>query len=127
MEISNRYNQPVFGMKLTKNACVDELLRYAKDSKQLGVIDGALNKLLSANEGDALIIAGKTSSGQIFSNITLGHRTVHFDAAGANSPAEATFNGILDLATFGKKFRSLVGGDPKIRITEQQIINRYTV
>ena len=127
MEISNiRTNaSPAFGAKFSgKN--FKEVVEFAKETKQLRKLDNALNNILHANDGDILIIHGKAPNGNIYSNFTMGRRTVQNSALKANSPAEATFNGIIELGQLDRKFRSLVGGNVKENIKAEDIIARYS-
>lgn len=123
MEISKNCNQPAFGMKFIDNSAMREVFKYAKDTKQLKTLDNALNSLLSANEGDVLLIHGRTPDGKVYSNLNLGHRCSQ--NSGISSPEEASFNGIVELAELGRKFRSLVGGNAKDSLTPEKMMQRY--
>ncbi len=126
MEISNKnYSSPSFRAKFEAKA-LKEVVDYAAKNKQLRKLDTALNNILHANEGDILIIHGKTPDGRIFSNFTMGKHTIQNFSNGAQSPQEASFNGILELGELGRKFRSLVGGDVKDKTTAQELISRYS-
>ena len=65
-----------------------------------------------------------SNNGHVFSNFTMGKRAVY--NATAETPAQASFNGILDLGTIGAKFKKLVGGEVKENISVNDIIKNYT-
>ena len=123
MELSKKCNHPAFTAKFIPNKAFKEVVDYAAKNSQLRALDSALNTLKKANDGDILIIHG-SKNGKTFSNFTMGKRSVV--NIGTNSPAEATFNGIIDLASLGRKFRSLVGGEVQEKITVNDIIKNYT-
>ncbi len=126
MEISNKnYSVQSFGAKFEAKA-LKEVVDYAATTKQLRKLDTALNNILHANEGDILIIHGKTQDGRIFSNFTMGKRTIQNFSNGAKSPVESTFNGILELGELGAKFRRLAGGNVKDKTTAAELIARYS-
>ncbi len=126
MEISQKnYSAQSFGAKFEAKA-LKEVVDYAAETKQLRKLDTALNNILHANEGDILIIHGNTPDGRIFSNFTMGKRTIQNFSNGAKSPVEATFNGIVELGELGKKFRRLVGGNVKDNTTASELISRYS-
>lgn len=127
MEISKiRNNQtPAFGMKFDRKT-LTEVANFAKETKQLDKLDNALNRLLHITEGDVLAIHGKTSDGMIYSNFTMGTRSIQNSALGAKSSIEATFKGILELAELGKKCKSLVGKNFTENYKAEEIITRYS-
>lgn len=126
MKISNKnYSSTSFGAKFEPKA-LKEVIEYAANTKQLRKLDAALNNILHANEGDILIIHGKTPDGRVFSNFTMGKRTIQNLTNGAASPQEASFNAILELGELGRKFRSLIGGNVKENITASEIYSRYS-
>jgi len=124
MEIQRTSITPAFTAKFIPNKAFKEVVDYAAETKQLRALDSALNNINKANDGDILITHGQTASG-VFSNFTLKRRSsVNL---GANcSPAEASFNGILELGQLGRKFRSLFGGNVKECISPADIIKNYT-
>lgn len=126
MEISNnRYSVQSFGAKFEQKA-LKEVIDYASKTKQLRQLDSALNNILHANDGDILIIHGKTPDGRVYSNFTMGKRTVQNPANAAKTPEEASFNGILELGQLGVKFRRLVGGNVKDNFSPEEIFTRYS-
>ena len=120
-KISNK--QSSFTAKFVPNKAFKEVVAYAESTKQLRALDSALNSIRKANEGDILIVHGSVNN-HVFSNFTLGKRSVY--NANAQTPEEASFNGILDLGTLGSKFRKLVGGNVKENITANDIMQNYT-
>lgn len=120
----NNMQTPAFGARFNKKG-LTEVVNYAKETGQLQALDSALNKLLHANDGDILIIHGKTPDGEIYSNFTMGKKTVQNLTADSKTPAEASFKGILELGELGRKFRRLVGGDVKENLKAEDIISRY--
>lgn len=122
MEISKKCNHPAFTAKFIPNKAFKEVVNYAKNTKQLRALDSALNTLKKANKGDILIVHGKNDI--VYSSFTMGRRSVYNTIA--ESPAEASFNGVLELAQLGRKFRSLVGGEAKEYITAKDIMKNYT-
>ncbi len=125
MEISNRCSAQNFGAKFESKA-LKEVINYASQNKKLRELDSALNNILHANDGDILIIHGKTPDGRVYSNFTLGKRTVQNPVNGAKTPEEASFNGILELGKLDSLFRRLVGGNVKENITPAEIYARYS-
>lgn len=125
MEISNRYSAQNFGAKFEPKA-LKEVISYASENKKLRELDSALNNILHANDGDILIIHGKTPDGRVYSNFTLGKRTVQNPVNGAKTPEEASFNGILELGKLGSLFRRLVGGNVKEDLSASEMISRYS-
>ena len=123
MEISKKCNHPAFTAKFIPNKAFKEVVDYAANTKQLRALDSALNNLKKANEGDIFIMHG-ANNGHVFSNFTMGKRAVY--NATAQTPAEASFNGILDLGALGAKFRKLAGGNVKENITANDIMKNYT-
>ena len=123
MEISKKCNHPAFTAKFIPNKAFKEVVDYAANTKQLRALDSALNNIKKANEGDILIMHG-SNNGHVFSNFTMGKRSVYNSTA--ETPAQASFNGILDLGTIGAKFKKLVGGEVKENISVNDIIKNYT-
>ncbi len=123
MEISKKCNHPAFTAKFIPNKAFKEVVDYAQKTKQLRALDSALNNLKKANEGDILIMHGSNGN-RVFSNFTMGKRSIYNQTA--NTPAEASLNGIIDLGTLGSKFRKLVGGNVKENITANDIMKNYT-
>ena len=124
MEIQKRCHHPAFTAKFVPNRAFREVVQYAKDTKQLGVLDSALYNIKKANNGDILLIHGETPSG-VFSNFSIWRRAVINTPE--ETPEKASFNGIIELGTLGRKFRSLVGGDVKNSVTAEDIMKNYTV
>ena len=124
MNISGNDNQTNFRAKFFNNQAFREVVKYAEETKQLQTLDTALNKLNNANEGDILLIHGKTSLG-MFSNFTKGRRSVQ--NLGAATPEKASFNAILELAELGRKFTKLFGEKADSKLTSDSVINKYTV
>lgn len=124
MQIQKTCNHPAFTAKFVPNRAFREVVEYAKETKQLNALDSALYNIKKANEGDILIIHGETPAG-IFSNFSLDRKAVINSPA--NTPEESSFNGILELGTLGRKFRSLVGGNVKSTVTVENIMKNYTI
>lgn len=124
MELSKRCNQPmVFTARIMPNKAFEEVVQYAKQTNQLRALDTALNSLKKANDGDILIIHGEGPSG-VFSNFQMGKRSVGNQVC--ETPAESSFYGLQELSMLGRKFRSLVGGNVKSKITPQSIMKEYS-
>lgn len=115
-------NQPAFTAKIVPNQAFKDVVKYAKETKQLRALDTALNNLNKANDGDIIIIHGKGPNG-VFSNFQMGKRSVC--NMGYETPEESSFNGLQELSMLGRKFRSLVGGNVKSKITPETIMNEY--
>lgn len=125
MEIQKYNSLPAFGAKFDGRA-FKEVVEYADKTKQLRALDSALHNILHANKGDILIIHGKTPDGRIYSNFTMGKRCVQNLSSGAETPAQASFNGILELGQLGRKFRQLAGGDVKDDLNAAGILAKYS-
>ncbi len=123
MEISKKCNHPAFTAKFIPNKAFKEVIGYAEQTKQLRSLDNALNNIKNANEGDILIMHGLNGD-NVYSNFTMNRRSVF--NLGGKTPEEATFNGILELGTLGRKFRKLIGGDVKENIKAEDILKRYS-
>ena len=123
MEISKKCNHPAFTAKFIPNKAFKEVVDYAANTKQLRALDSALNNIKKANEGDILVVHG-ANNGHVFSNFTMGKKSVYNSTA--QNPAEASFNGILDLGTLGAKFRKLIGENVKENISANDIMKNYT-
>lgn len=124
MEIQKTCNHPAFTAKFVPNKAFREVVEYAKNTRQLAALDGALHNIKNANDGDILIIHGETPSG-IFSNFTMGRKTI--TNTSYKTPEESSFKAILELGTLGRKFRTLVHGDVKSKVTKDDIMKNYTV
>jgi hypothetical protein len=72
-----------------------------------------------------LIIHGTTPTNQVYSSFRLGTKSVQ--NLGAKTPAQASFNAILELDEFGRKFRKLVCGDAKSYLKPEDLIKKYTI
>lgn len=138
MDISINSNQPAFGAKFINNKAFQDVVTHAKNQKRLPELTQALNQLLIADKGDILIIHGKQEDAliPIYSSFMmykgeikgyLERRSVQNLAMDAKTPAEASFNALLDLASMGKKYRKLFGGEPKYNIKAEDIIKKYTI
>ena len=131
MKVQFNSYQPNFNAKIVNNNAFKEVINYAKSSGKLSELDSILHKIDNANSGNILIIHGKTPMG-IFSSFTWQKpfskmNSVQNLTLGANSPAEASYNALVELSALGRKFRKLVGGNIKENITEESIIKNYSV
>ncbi len=125
MDILVNQNQLSFSAKFLDNKAFREVVKYADDTKQLLELDSALNRINNANQGDILLIHGKTPEG-VYSNFYMNKRAVQ--NLGAETPEKASFLGIIELGKLGRKFRRLIGGDVKqADIKVQDIIDKYSV
>ena len=124
MNISTNQNQPAFSAKFVNNKAFQEVVKYAKESKQLQELDTALNKINNANSGDILLIHGTVPNG-VYSNFNMGKRSVQ--NLGAETPEKASFNAILELGDLGRKFRRLIGGAVKSNLKAEDLISKYGV
>ena len=124
MNISTNRNQPAFSAKFINNKAFQEVVKYAKDTKQLQELDTALNKINNSNAGDILLIHG-TVPGGVYSNFNMGKRAVQ--NLGAETPEKASFNAIMELGELGRKFRKLVGGEVKSNLKADDVIKKYSV
>ena len=125
MKISTNGSSPKFSAKFINNNALKQVVKFADDSNQLQRLDSALNILKNSNSGDILIIHGKLPSGSVYSSFTMNKRSVVNRTA--ETPAQASFQGILELSELGRKFRSLFGTEAKISLTTDDIIKKYTV
>ncbi len=127
MEIQRTNYTPSFSARFTNDKAFREVVQYAQDNGCLRTLDCALNTIKKANPGKISIIQGRTPDDKIYSTFTTGRRSVTNYAGDATCPAEATFDGILELSMLGKKFKSLLGVS-KIEqdITAEKIIKEYT-
>ena len=116
-------NQPAFTAQIVPNQAFKDVVKYAKETNQLRALDTALNNLKKANNGDIIIIHGKGPNG-VFSNFQMGKRSVGNMVY--ETPEESSFNGLQELSMLGRKFRSLVGGNVKSKITPETIMKEYT-
>lgn len=87
-------NQTSFSGKFIDNKAFRDVIKYAENTKQLDVLDTALNKINNVKSGDILLIHGKTEGG-VYSNFNMGRRAVQ--NLGAETPEKASFNAILEL------------------------------
>ena len=124
MNISTNQNQPTFSAKFVNNKAFQEVVKYAKDTKQLQELDTALNKINNSNTGDILLIHG-TVPGGVYSNFNMGKRAVQ--NLGAETPEKASFNAIMELGELGRKFRKLIGGEVKSNLKAEDVIKKYSV
>lgn len=128
MEIQKTCYTPTFSAKFVNNQQFREVVQYAQEKGCMRTLDSALNTIKKANKGNITILHGKTSEGTIFSSFTTGRRSVPNNIADASSPAEASFDGILELSMLTKKFRSLLGvSNIDQNINTNSIIKEYTV
>ena len=116
-------NSPSFGMNFVKSPALREVVDYAAKEGKLLQLDSAMNMLRNVNGGDVLIVHGKTPAG-IFSSFVMGKRSVQNLANGAKSAPEASFNAIIELSQLGRSFRRLVGGDVKVKLTPESLLNK---
>jgi len=122
MQITNNQSNTAFAANFVNNKTFQDVVKYAKKNGELQTLDSALNVLNNVNKGDILIINGRTAAGN-YSNFNLGKKTV--SVCGGNTPEEASFKGIVELAELGKKFRRLFGGNAKFSLTTDDVISRY--
>lgn len=124
MNISTSQNQPSFSAKFIDNKAFRDVVKYAENTKQLQVLDTALNKINNVKAGDILIIHGKNAE-EVYSNFNMGRRAIQ--NLGAKTPEEASFNAIIQLGELGRKFRRLVGGELKLNLTANDLVSKYGV
>ncbi len=115
-------NNISFKSRFVDNKAFRDVIDYAEKTKQLDVLDNALNKIDSVAASDILLIHGQTSNG-VYSNFNMHRRSVQ--NLGASTPEEASFNAIVELGELGRKFRRLIGGDVKSNLTKEKIIDKY--
>lgn len=128
MEIQRINQSPAFNAKFQNNKAFQEVVQYAADNNCLRTFDTALNTLKKADDCTIVITHGLNREGGIFSTFLKDRRSVSNYVAEAKSPAEASFDGILELSWLGKKFKSLVGtSKPKQNITKESILKEYSV
>lgn len=126
MEISNRLgSQQAFGANFLNNKAFREVVAYASETSQLQKLETALNRLDNANKGEILLIHGLTPSNQVYSNFRFGTKTIM--NLGAETPAKASFDAIIELGELGRKFRRLVSGNVKENIKPEDLIKKYAI
>ena len=121
--ISKHQVSPAFTAKIVGNKAFHDVVKYAQETNQLRVLDNALHNLSLANDGEILIIHGKNKAG-VFSNFQMGKRSVGNQVY--ETPEESSLNGLVQLSLLGRKFRSLVGGNVKSKISSESIIKNYS-
>ncbi len=128
MNISANQNHPSFSAKFINNKAFQEVVKYAEETKQLQLLDDALNRLNNTKTGDILLIHGKTSNG-VYSNFSMGNmgNKKSILNLGAETPEKASFDGIIELGELGRKFRRLIGGEFKSTLKSEDIIKKYSV
>ncbi len=120
-------NHTSFGMRFIKNAYFTDTVKYAGKKGKLLNLDAALNILKNVNDGDILIMHGKSGE-KVFSNFTIGKKSFPINASTAKVPEEATLEGILNLAQLqnSKLFRKFLGNDKlQCKITSADVIAKY--
>lgn len=128
MEIQRNSYSPAFSARFTNNKAFKEVVEYAEKNKCLRTLDSALNTIKKANDGEITILHGQSPNGGIYSAFTTGRRSVSNEVSQAKTPAEASFDGILELGFLTKKFKSLLGTSKvKQDITPQRIVKEYTI
>lgn len=128
MEIQrSSFDSTNFGMKFVPNKSFIDTVKYAEKTGKLLQLDSALNKLKNVNDGDILIVHGK-SENKVFSSFTLGKRSFPLNAGNEKIPEKVTLQGILNLAKLkdSKIFTKLTGNSRiKINLTSSDIISKY--
>lgn len=128
MQIQKTGYAPTFSAEFVNNKAFKDVVQYAKDNGCMRTLDAALNTIKKANNGKISILHGTTSDGLIYSTFTTGRRSVSNSILDAKSPAEASFDGILELSTLTKKFKSLLGvSKVEQNISPESLIKEYTV
>ncbi len=128
MEIQKRCYSPAFNARFKNNAGFRDVVQYAQEKGCMRTLDCALNTIKKANYGEISILHGKNPNGNMYSTFTTGKRSVPNNITEASCPAEATFDGILELSMLGKKFKSLLGVSKiEQNITPNSLMKEYTV
>lgn len=128
MEIQRNGYTPAFRANFARNKQFTEVVQWAEKNNCLRALDQALYNIKHANPGEITIFHGTTPDGKIFSNFRQGKRSFVAQATDAQTPAEATFNGIQELGCLGRTFRSLLGTSKvSCDVTTEKIIRDYTV
>lgn len=123
--LSVNKSDTVFKAKFTNNGAFKEVVHYANEVKKLPQLESALHNIDMANPGDILLIHGKAAD-NIFSSFRMGNKTVYNFANGETNPIAVSLKSILELGELGTKFRRLVGGNVSYKVSEEDIIKRYT-
>ncbi len=127
MEIQRNGYSPAFSANFAKTKQFADTVKWAKENNCLRGLDEALYRLSHANSGEITIFHGTTPDGKIFSNFRHGKRSFIAQASDAKTPAEATYNGIQQLAILGRDFRSLMGtSNVTCDVTAEKIMRDYT-
>lgn len=128
MQIQKTCYAPTFNARFVNNQAFKEVVQYAQENDCMRTLDAALNLLKKANDKDITIFHGVRGDGKIYSTFTCRKRSVPNNVSDAKSPAEASFDGILELSMLTKKFKSLVGASKvEQNITPETLIKEYTV
>ena len=128
MELNKRCYSPAFSARFTNNRPFREVVKYAVDNNCLRTLDSALNTIKKADLGEITILHGETAKGSIYSTFAQGKRSVPNSVSDAKTPAEASFDGILELSMLSKKFRSLFGvKEASQNINSERIMKEYTI
>ena len=126
MDIRRNYNNPAFGMQIYRNTPFFEVLKTAKQNKEIFELDETLNSLLHVNAPDMVIIHGVNEKNQIFSTFVCGQNSVRNTTYGCKTPAEASLRALLKLIDKDDpKLMQLLKSRVKRFISEEEIIKRY--
>lgn len=127
MDIQRNNYSPAFSANFAKTKQFADTVKWAKENNCLRGLDEALYRLSHANPGEITIFHGTTPDGKIFSNFRQGKRSFIAQTSDAQSPAEATYNGIQELSILGRAFRSLMGTSKvSCDVTAEKIMRDYT-
>lgn len=127
MEIQKINNNPSFNAKFKNNKSFQEVVQYAVDNNCLRTLDSALNNLKKSNDCTIIVSHGVNNKGVMYSTFMKDRRSISNPVSEATSPAQASFDGILELSWLGRKFKSLVGtSKPEQNISKEGIIKEYT-
>ncbi len=128
MEIQRTNYSPAFSAKFINNKEMREVIQFAKDNNCMRTLDGALNTLKNVDNKAVRILHGTTSEGRMYSTFMVGKRSVPNNVCDVKSPAEASFDGIMELSMLTKKFKSLFGvHEATNNLTVEKMIKEYTV
>jgi hypothetical protein len=117
-----------FKANFGRNKSFMNVVKYAKDNNYLMTLDGALNSIKKSNAGTINLIDGYTPAGKIYSTFMFGKHSVSNAVSDASSPAEASFDAIIELGLIGgKKSRELFGKNPEQNVTIDSILREYTI
>lgn len=126
IQYGNHYT-PAFKANFENNRAFLEVAKYAEETGCLRTLDTALNNIKKANRGKITLVHGKNANGEIYSFFTTGRRSVPNNTSEAQTPAEASLYGIMELSMLTKKFKSLLGvSKVEQNISAEKIIKEYT-